>query len=68
MLNEIQWTNPGELKSVALIQGNVAQATKWDPTNAQPILSLYTDMMDTVLDVDFVIWPEAAITIPLSRA
>ena len=68
MLNGIQWTNPGELKSVALIQGNVSQATKWDPTNAQPILSLYADMMDTVLDVDFVIWPEAAITIPLHRA
>ena len=68
MLSGIQWTDLGELKSAALIQGNVSQATKWNPINAQPILSLYADMMDSVLDVDLIVWPEAAITTPLHNA
>ena len=64
----VQWTTPGEEKSVALVQGNVLQETKWDPVNVMPILTLYAEMMDSVWDRDLVIWPEAAITIPLHRA
>ena len=62
------WVSPTKQFSVALVQGNVAQETKWLPESAQPILDRYERLSDNAWEKDLVIWPEAAITVPYSRA
>lgn len=48
--------------SVGLIQGNIAQADKWDPRQARRILTTYIGMTREAVrrGADFVIWPESA--------
>ena len=62
------WVSPTKQFSVALVQGNVAQETKWLPESAQPILDRYEGLSDNAWENDLVIWPEAAITVPYMRA
>ncbi|GIT38819.1 MAG: hypothetical protein Ct9H300mP8_00150 [Gammaproteobacteria bacterium] len=62
------WVSPTKQFSVALVQGNVAQETKWLPESAQPIFDRYERLSDNAWEKDLVIWPEAAITVPYSRA
>lgn len=47
---------------VALIQGNIDQARKWDPANRKASIARYLDLSQraTVDQVDLTIWPEAA--------
>lgn len=56
------WTQPdGGPLSVALLQGNVAQADKWVDAQAPRIAGLYQDMTDAVLGTDLIVWPEVAV-------
>ncbi len=62
-LKQIQWgkNNPPAL-SVLLVQGNVTQEVKWDPTQLSNTIEHYLNMTEPYLgNADLVIWPEAAI-------
>ncbi len=67
-LAEVAWTTPGAAASAALVQGAVAQETKWRPASEKPIQARYAALSGPVWDADVVLWPEAAITTPLHRA
>ena len=63
-LQQVQWTRPGPLLSVALVQGNIEQRTKWLPENRQPIIRRYHELSQPLWGkVDLIVWPEAAITV-----
>ena len=51
----------GETKSVALVQGNVAQELKWRPEQEWPTMLKYMDLTRTNYGADIVVWPESAI-------
>jgi len=59
----ITWTEPGAVHSAALVQGNVAQASKWLPENRLPIIEKYRALSEPLWGVDLILWPEAAITV-----
>lgn len=62
-LKQIRWgkDNP-PLLSVALVQGNVTQDTKWDPWQLANNIEHYLNMTEPYLgNTDLIIWPEAAI-------
>jgi apolipoprotein N-acyltransferase len=47
---------------LAIVQANIPQEEKWDPTFAQSILQTYEDLTHAAAasDPDLIIWPEAA--------
>ncbi|MGL9721457.1 apolipoprotein N-acyltransferase [Symbiopectobacterium sp.] len=64
-LKFIHWFTPQPERAVnvALVQGNIAQAQKWDPNALQQILNIYRDATLPYLDkAPIVIWPESAIS------
>ncbi|MEN8259116.1 MAG: apolipoprotein N-acyltransferase [Pseudomonadota bacterium] len=61
-LRNVQWTYPeGEPFRATLIQGNVAQDTKWRPGHGQIQLQLYSDMTRNSWDSRLIVWPETAL-------
>lgn len=66
-LTFIRWTTPQSHSiRVALVQGNISQSLKWSPAETIHILKLYPQLSrDLWQQHDLVIWPEAAITLPL---
>ena len=61
-LKQIEWVQPNGVKTVALVQGNINQSTKWLSENQVPISERYQSLSSPHWDVDTIIWPEAAIT------
>jgi len=62
VLNQTKWTETsGEIVSVSMIQGNIAQSLRWTPEQDLPTMRKYLDMSEAHWDSDIVIWPEAAI-------
>lgn len=62
----IQWTHPERSAiHVALVQGNIPQEIKWDDHYAQRIVDTYVKLSANHWDHSLVVWPEAAIPIPL---
>ena len=62
-LKQIEWTTAEsnqELK-VGIIQANIPQQLKWQPTYYQTTLDIYRQMTNRLLGNDIIIWPEAAI-------
>ncbi len=60
--NQIVWLEPtGEVKKVALVQGNIAQSLKWQPEQEWPTMRKYLDHTRKNYDADIVVWPESAI-------
>lgn len=68
LLSGTQWTERGERRSVALVQGNVPQQIKWRPEFRQSILDRYETLTAQVDGRDLVVWPEAAIPVYLREA
>lgn len=59
----VTWTHEvGEPVRVSLVQGNIAQSTKWHPDSRRPILNTYLGLTETEWGRDIVVWPEAALT------
>jgi apolipoprotein N-acyltransferase len=59
-------TQPKETAlEVALATGAVAQTLKWEPEQLQPTVALYTELTNQSAGADLVIWPEAAIPMPV---
>lgn len=62
-----QWTQPvGPRLRVAVIQGNVDQADKWQPAIRGDTLARYRDMT-AHSRADLVVWPEVAIPAPAEQ-
>ncbi|MBV1905831.1 MAG: apolipoprotein N-acyltransferase [Pseudomonadales bacterium] len=57
------WVERGQEYSVALVQGNVDQSTKWLPESTPVIIDNYRTLSEPYWDVDLMVWPEAAVTV-----
>lgn len=56
------WTQVSEQRiSVGMAQGNIPQERKWDPTFLNETFRIFHNLSDHLWDLDWVIWPEAAI-------
>ncbi|MFI4957221.1 MAG: apolipoprotein N-acyltransferase [Gammaproteobacteria bacterium] len=69
-LKHIRWTHPvGESKVFGLVQGNIPQETKWDPSAANAHLETYRGLTNTLSTSNVIVWPEAAFpyTLPYGR-
>ena len=63
LLGQINWTDSGAKQTVALVQGNITQATKWLPENRLPIVQHYRSLTEPHWGKNLIVWPEAAITV-----
>lgn len=64
LLTEHQWTAPaGKPLRVSLIQGNVPQELKWQPSQIDTILADYYRLTQQHWNSQIIVWPEAAVTI-----
>ncbi|HKK05884.1 MAG TPA: apolipoprotein N-acyltransferase [Gammaproteobacteria bacterium] len=62
-LMRVEWTHPvGQPLRVSLIQGNVAQETKWDPLAVAHRVNVYGTLTRQHWDSDLIVWPENAMT------
>jgi apolipoprotein N-acyltransferase len=67
VLKIVEWTTPiGTPISVALVQGNIAQGTKWSPETAQNTIDQYLAMIQTS-KTDLIILPETALPVISSQ-
>lgn len=57
-----RWTKTEGTLSVAAVQSNVDQKTKWTGEQVTPTLRFFADSLTRLNEVDFVLWPEAAMT------
>jgi len=68
-LSLLHWTYPeGKEFKVSLIQGNIPQNEKWSPSHVNTTLNTYFNLTKEHWDNDIIIWPEAAIPLPLQSA
>lgn len=64
-----RWTqDEGEAVSVAIVQADIEQASKWNPRFRDTILTRYSEMTLPLRDNQLIIWPETAIPAFLGRA
>lgn len=70
LLNLIPWTHPlGKSLSLSLVQGNIPQELKWNPDHLKLSFDRYEALTKPLWGKsDFIIWPEAAIPMPLQQA
>jgi apolipoprotein N-acyltransferase len=63
VLSQQRWTQEAgdDTVSVALVQGNVPQALKWDPEQRQRTLERYLRLTRRHWNADLVVWPESAL-------
>ena len=62
-LGHVEWTRPtGAPVRVSLIQGDVAQETKWDPGAVAHRVNVYAMLTGQHWDSDLIVWPENAMT------
>lgn len=61
-LGQIPWTQPIKAQpvQVAMVQGNIPQEQKWDPSERENILATYVEASELLWGADLIIWPEAA--------
>jgi apolipoprotein N-acyltransferase len=60
------FTQPKEdLVSVALVTGAVPQELKWETEQLRPTLTVYAELTNQSAGADLIIWPEAAIPLPI---
>lgn len=62
-LQQVEWAqSKGAPLKVALVQGNIPQAKKWELEQLLPTLTLYASKTRENLDRDLVVWPETAVS------
>ncbi|HKK13713.1 MAG TPA: apolipoprotein N-acyltransferase [Gammaproteobacteria bacterium] len=61
-LGPVQWTTPrGTPLTASLVQGNIPQELKWEPSRQVATLEKYLDLTRGHWGSDVVVWPETAI-------
>lgn len=68
-LDQHQWTTAvqgvgvesSDKIKVAVVQGNISQQEKWEPSNLENTLTLYRTFTEKNWDADLIVWPETAI-------
>lgn len=58
----------GEPLEVSVIQGNIDQARKWEPAEAEAILETYRRLSEPEWGRDLILWPETAVPMFLRDA
>lgn len=67
LLKAVEWTTPiGKPVNTALIQGNIAQDTKWSAGTAQNTINTYIDMVKQS-QAQLIVLPETALPVVSSR-
>jgi apolipoprotein N-acyltransferase len=57
-----EWTQPKDRPvTAALVQGDIAQDTKWRPEMLPGIRDLYRGLTEPLAGTDLIVWPEAAV-------
>ena len=57
-----QWAHPtGQPLNVALVQGNLAQETKWEAEGQYQAIERYAQLTQRITQADVIIWPETAL-------
>jgi apolipoprotein N-acyltransferase len=61
-LRTVEWTTlESEPISLGMAQANIPQERKWDPMYLNETFRIFNDLSAPLWDLDWVIWPEAAI-------
>lgn len=69
LLSQLHWTKPsGKPLRITMVQGNIDQDLKWQPEQIVKTLALYSNYTARNWSSDLIIWPEAAVTLPLAQA
>ncbi|TQV63218.1 MAG: apolipoprotein N-acyltransferase [Halothiobacillaceae bacterium] len=69
LLKPIAWTEPaGPPIGVAIVQGNVQQARKFDPEQYEATLRTYRELTERHRDARLILWPETAVPDLVSQA
>ena len=69
LLDGLNWvTARGAPLSVSIVQGNIEQARKWEPAEADNILESYRKLSETEWGRDLILWPETAVPMFLRDA
>jgi len=66
-LQQHDWTQPGDVITVAAVQGNIDQNQKWQAHMVAPTIELYTRETRKLWQSDLVLWPETAVTLVYDR-
>ena len=61
LLGAVSWTQRAESRTVALVQGDLPQETKWTANSWHDALIRYEQLSAPAWQSDIVFWPEAAI-------
>ena len=61
LLQSVPWTQRGEARTVALVQANLDQRTKWTPAGLADALTRHQALSNEAWRQDIVLWSEAAI-------
>ncbi len=62
VIKSVEWTRPtGEIRTVALVQGNIPQSMRWEPEKDQSTMDKYMALTRAVWGKDIIVWPEAAV-------
>jgi apolipoprotein N-acyltransferase len=68
-LGTLTWTHPRkQLLNVSIVQGNIPQNLKWEPSNLEHTLQSYLTLTESQWGSRLIIWPEAAIPLELDQA
>lgn len=61
-------TTAPDAPKVTLVQPNIPQAQKWDPSYRDTFFNTLLDLSLADPDTDLVVWPETALQVPLGQA
>jgi apolipoprotein N-acyltransferase len=62
-LSQVDFVEEKGQVTVAAVQGNIDQHSKWQRKMVMPILNKYTDLTSGHWGADIIVWPEASITL-----
>ena len=63
LLSSVSWVQPMGQYSVALVQGNLDQAVKWDQDEQAANVRKHITLSVDHWDADLIVWPEFAVTL-----